>query len=169
MPRSGTPGTARRPRAGGEPALQLTPRDAIPASRMDPTPLKPFVDVLRQQERFRAFADALPTRARVSEPVLPLLLSALHSERGAGLLVLLPEDADARDAAEAAAWFLGGDAVALLPSRGVRHGSGLEPPPHLVGERARALAVLQRGGLVCASALALSEGLPPSEERPAPL
>src|SRR5205085_6025211 len=27
---------------------------------------------------------------------------------------------------------------------------GLEPPPHLVGERARALDVLARGGLVCA-------------------
>ena len=47
--------------------------------------------------------------------------------------------------------------VPLLPSRGVRWGSGLAPPPHLVGERARALDVLERGGLVCASALALAE------------
>ena len=75
--------------------------------------------------------------------------------------MLLPEDADARDAAEGASWFVGGDGVALLPSRGVSHASGLEPPPHLVGERARALDVLARGGLVCASALALAEGLPP--------
>ena len=36
--------------------------------------------------------------------------------------------------------------MALLPSRGVHWGSGLEPPPHLVGERARALDVLARGG-----------------------
>jgi transcription-repair coupling factor (superfamily II helicase) len=132
-----------------------------------PTPLTSFVDVLRGQERFRAYADALPARARVSEPVLPLLLAALHAELDRSLLVLLPEDADARDAAEAAAWFLGGERVAFLPSRGVRHDSGLEPPPHLVGERARALAVLEHGGLVFASALALSEGLPPRGERPA--
>ena len=84
-----------------------------------------------------------------------------------GLVVLLPEDADARDAAEAAGWFLGDDTVALFPSRGVHCGSGLEPPPHLVGERARALDVLERGGLVCASAAALAEGVPPPSARPA--
>src|SRR5581483_7605579 len=71
--------------------------------------------------------------------------------------------------AEAAAWFLGEEAVGTLPSRGVRWGSGLEPPPHLVGERARALAVLARGGLVVASAQAVSEGLPPAEARPEPI
>ena len=79
----------------------------------------------------------------------------------AALLILLPEDADARDAAEGASWFLGSERVALLPSRGVSHASGLEPPPHLVGERARALDVLAAGGLVCASAAALAEGMPP--------
>ena len=89
-----------------------------------------------------------------------------HEELGRGLLILLPEDADARDAAEGASWFLGGDRVALLPSRGVSHASGLEPPPHLVGERARALDVLAAGGLVCASAAALAEGMPPPVERP---
>ena len=87
----------------------------------------------------------------------------------AGSIVVLPEDADARDAAEAAAWFAGDDRVALFPSRGVHWGSGLEPPPHLVGERARALEVLERGGLVCASAAAIAEGLPPRDARPAPL
>jgi transcription-repair coupling factor (superfamily II helicase) len=136
---------------------------------MDLPLLHPFVERLRADERLPAFAAALPTRARVAEPGLPLLLAALHEELGRGLFVLLPDDADARDAAEAAGWFIGEDRVALLPSRGVRHGSGLEPPPHLVGERARALDVLARGGLVCASALALTEGLPPAEARPAPL
>src|SRR6185437_15058683 len=38
-----------------------------------------------------------------------------------------------------------------------------------VGERARALAVLADGGLVCASAAAVCEGLPPAAQRPAPL
>src|SRR5204863_6642287 len=40
---------------------------------------------------------------------------------------------------------------------------------HLVGERARALDVLARGGLVCASAAALAEGMPPPDERPEPI
>jgi transcription-repair coupling factor (superfamily II helicase) len=144
-------------------------RDAFPASRMDPAPLAALVEALRDHERFQAFARGLPARARVSEPVLPLVLAALHVELGRGLVVLLPEDADARDAAEGATWFVGDDEVAFMPSRGIKHDSGLEPPPHLVGERARALDVLARGGLVCASALALAEGLPPADERPQPV
>src|SRR5881396_841222 len=107
--------------------------------------------------------------ALVSEPALPLVVAALHEQLGRSLTVLVPEDADARDAAEAAGWFLGDERVALLPSRGVRWESGLEPPPHLVGERARALDVLARGGLVCASAHALAEGMPPQPARPEPL
>jgi transcription-repair coupling factor (superfamily II helicase) len=136
---------------------------------MDRPVLHTLVERLRDEERLQQFAGSLPTRARVSEPVLPLLLAALHEELDRGLIVLLPEDADARDAAEAAAWFVGDDRVALFPSRGVHWGSGLEPPPHLVGERARALEVLDRGGLVCASAAAIAEGLPPREARPASL
>src|SRR4029078_13705888 len=81
----------------------------------------------------------------------------------------LLKEANARAAAEAAGCFAGDDRVALFPSRGVHWGSGLEPPPHLVGERARALEVLERGGLVCASAAAIAEGLPPRAARPAPL
>ena len=131
--------------------------------------LEPLVRELAESDRLRAFAEALPARARVSEAALPLVLAALHGALGRALLVLLPEDADARDAAEAAGWFLGEDGVALLPSRGVRWDSGLEPPPHLVGERARALDVLAAGGLVCASAAALAEGMPPPEARPEPI
>jgi transcription-repair coupling factor (superfamily II helicase) len=144
----------------------MTPRGAIPAERMDPTALTALVHELERHERLHAFAQAMPARARVSEPVLPLLLGALHVHLGRPLLVLLPEDADARDAAEGAAWFLGAEGVALLPGRGVRHDSGLEPPPHLVGERFRALDVLAGGGLVCASAAALVEGMPPLDARP---
>ena len=120
---------------------------------MDRPILHAFVRELLEHERLHAFADALPaTRARVSEPALPLVVAALHEHLGRGLVLLCAEDADARDAADAAAWFLGEERVALLPSRGVRWGSGLEPPPHLVGERARALDVLAAGGLVCCSA-----------------
>ncbi|MGZ4318853.1 MAG: helicase-related protein, partial [Gaiellaceae bacterium] len=131
--------------------------------------LHPLVEELLADERLDAFAEALPAAARVSEPVLPLLLAALHERLARALVVLLPDDTDARDAAESARWLLGEERVALLPSRGVQWGSGLEPPPHLVGERARALDVLAAGGLVCASAAALAEPLPPSEARPEPL
>jgi len=48
----------------------------------------------------------------------------------------------------------------------VRWESGLEAPPHLVGERARALDILAAGGLVCASAVALAENIPPPAARP---
>jgi transcription-repair coupling factor (superfamily II helicase) len=136
---------------------------------MDPSPLHAFVTALLAHERLQAFAAALPARARVSEPALPLLLATLHEQLGRPLVCLLPEDADARDAADAATWFLGAETLALLPSRGVHWGSGLEPPPHLVGERARALDVLGGGGLVCASAAALAEEMPPASARPAPI
>jgi transcription-repair coupling factor (superfamily II helicase) len=131
--------------------------------------LHPFVSELRESDRFRAYAEAFPAAARVSEPALPLVLAALHEELARPLVLLVPEDADARDAAEAVAWFVGDERVALLPSRGVHWGSGLEPAPHLVGERARALDVLAAGGLVCASAAALAEPLPPPDARPEPI
>jgi transcription-repair coupling factor (superfamily II helicase) len=134
-----------------------------------PTMLSGLVERLRGEQRLQDYTAAFPERARVSESILPLVLAALHVELGRGLVVLLPEDADARDAAEAAGWFLGDETVALFPSRGVHFGSGLEPPPHLVGERSRALEVLERGGLVCASAVAVAEGLPPPAARPASL
>jgi transcription-repair coupling factor (superfamily II helicase) len=136
---------------------------------MDPPILHPFLAELAESDRLRAFVDAFPAAARVSEPALPLVLAALHEQLGRPLVLLAPEDQDARDAAEGAAWFLGDDRVAMLPSRGVRWGSGLDPAPHLVGERARALDVLASGGLVAASAAALAEPMPPQRTRPEPI
>ena len=133
---------------------------------MDRTPLHGFVEELAGSERFRAFADAFPASARVSEPALPLVLATLHATLERPLVCLFPEDEHARDAADAIAWFVDPTRVGLFPSRGVRRDSGLEPPPHLVGERSRALGVLASGGVVCASALALVEGVPPQTERP---
>jgi transcription-repair coupling factor (superfamily II helicase) len=137
----------------------------VPLVVMDHPTLHILARELAETERLREFA-AAPTAARVSEPLLPLFLAALFLERGGPLVCVFPDDAEARDAAEAAAWYLGEEQVGLFASRGVRWGSGLEPPPHLVGERARALGVLAAGGLVCASALGAAEGVPPEQTRP---
>src|ERR1700716_1738487 len=140
---------------------------------MDRPVLHAFVREVAEHERLGELAESLPTRARVSEASLPVVLASLHERLERALVCLLPEDADARDTAEAAAWFLGEEVVGYMPSRGVRWESGLEPPPHLVGERARALAVLARGGLVCASAHPVAGVVPPrpprAPARPAPL
>src|SRR6186997_1435628 len=130
------------------------------------SPLSGLVDALADSERFRAFADDFPANARVSEAVLPLLLATLHRSLGRPLVCRLAEGEEARDLAEAVGWYAVPAHVALLPRRCVHAGSGLEPPAHLVGERARALQVVQRGGLVCVSARALAEGIPPREARP---
>ncbi|TML21820.1 MAG: hypothetical protein E6G28_07420, partial [Actinobacteria bacterium] len=136
---------------------------------MDRSSLRGFVDELAASERFRAFADAFPADARVSEAALPLVLATLFATLGTPLVCLFPEDEHARDAADAIAWYVDPDAVGLFPSRGVQPESGLEPPPHLVGERARGIEVLAGGGLLCASALALAEGVPPPPARPVAL
>jgi len=135
---------------------------------MDParSALSGLVAELASSERFRAFVDDFPAAARVSEPALPLVLATLHESLARPLVCLFAEDEEARDIAEAVSWYRDPARVALLPSRGVRLGSGLEPPAHLVGERARALAVLAAGGFVCVSARAVAEGMPPAHERP---
>src|SRR5437763_14587073 len=119
---------------------------------MDRPVLHAFVRELAEHERLGELAEALPTRARVSEAALPVVLASLHERLARPLVCLLPEDADARDAAEAAAWFLSDDVVGYMPARGVRWDPGLEPPPHLAGERARAPAVPPRGRVLCAAA-----------------
>ncbi len=131
---------------------------------MDQAVLQPLVKELAGSEKLREFVAAGPgASARVSEPLLPLLLAAFWQARpvGRGLVCLLPEDAEARDIAEAVGWFVGPPEVGLFPSRGVSFESGLRPAPHLVGERARALEILEQGGIVCASALGYGQGLPP--------
>ena len=143
----------------------------IPSFVMDqPTTLLALADVLAGSDDLGTLATRLPSgRARVSEPALPLVLAALHRRLDRRLICLLPDDEDAHDASEAASWFLGGESVAFMPGRGVAAGSGLRPPPHLIGERLRALSVLRDGGLVCVSAAAAAEGFPPESERAAPV
>jgi hypothetical protein len=99
----------------------------------------------------RLAADGV-ARARVSEPMLPMLAAALWSAREGltprGLVVVMDDDESAHALAEAVAPFVPDAAVAYLPSRGAAYGSGLEPAPHLVGERALALHALAEGCLL---------------------
>ena len=80
----------------------MAPRDAIPASRMDParSALSGLVDELASSERFRAFLEDFPVPARVSEPALALVLAALHEALARPLVCLLAEDEEARDIAD---------------------------------------------------------------------
>src|SRR4051794_12634385 len=69
--------------------------------------LAPLARELAEHERLGRFAaDLSGARARVSEAALPLVASALHLALDRRLVCALPDDADARDAAEAAAWYL---------------------------------------------------------------
>ena len=108
--------------------------------------------------------------ARTAEAVLPLVVAALHARRTAeersALSVVVADDDRARELADAVQAFAPALPVAYLPHRGVDWGSGLPPAPHLVGERAHALAVLAEGGIVAVSADALVERLPGRATRP---
>ncbi|HET9213804.1 MAG TPA: transcription-repair coupling factor [Gaiellaceae bacterium] len=137
-------------------------------ARIQAPALAPVARALAESERMQELL-AEPGDVRVSEPILPLFLAAVRLAGGGPLVCVLPDDAQARDAAEGASWFLGDESVGLFASRGVRWGSGLEPPPHLVGERARALEVLADGGLACASGIGAAEGIPPEGVRPEPI
>ena len=130
--RPGGAARSRRLRCGRGARSRRTHLDPT-AIRTDAPVLVAFVDELRRHERFQAFARAPPSRACVSEPLMLLVLAALHAELGRALLVLLPEDADARDAAEGSSWYAGSDRVALLPSRGVSPSTPARAPPHLNG------------------------------------
>ena len=137
------------------------------------TALRGELDALARElhgsERFASFV-AKPGAVRLSEPLLPTFLAALWHERAAAeseaaVVALVPEDGDARELADAVSWYLGEEDVGALTSRGVRRDSGLAPPVHLVGERARALEIAAHGGVVCASAIGFAEGVARVEQR----
>ena len=50
--------------------------------------LHPLLREVAESERLRELAQALPTRARVSESALPLVVAALYEELARGLVVL---------------------------------------------------------------------------------
>ena len=147
--------TARR--GVGRSATTMTPPGTASFRRIRHGPSRSSTrssSACARDERLPAFAAALPTRARVSEPALPLLLAALARGARARRSCVAPPRRRRRARRRRGRGVVPrrGAASRCFPSRGVRWGSGLEPPPHLVGERARALDVLARGGLVCASA-----------------
>src|SRR3954447_2426962 len=128
---------------------------------------------LLENPDFQAFAAAAAggaVRARVSPPILPLVAAALWRSRegleSRGLAVLVQDDDAARTLIESAALYAPEAPSAYLPSRGAIHRSGIEPAPHLVGERSCALEALAQGGLVAVSADALLERLPGRSTRP---
>ncbi len=138
---------------------------AVPSFVMDrPRPHVPFSTRSSRSsladERLAAFAEALPARARVSEPALPLCSRRCTSTSGARSSCCCPTTRTPATWPRPRAGCSGKNASRCCRAAASGSGSGLEPPPHLVGERARALDVLAAGGLVCASATALCRAAP---------
>jgi transcription-repair coupling factor (superfamily II helicase) len=133
----------------------------------------PYLEGAEEFAAFAARAREGVARARVSPPILPLLVAALwRSREGAtprGLAIVVEDDDAARSLVDEASTFLPGAPAAYLPSRGALYGSGIDPAPHLVGERHRALDALAAGGLVAVSADALLERVPGPATRPRPV
>jgi transcription-repair coupling factor (superfamily II helicase) len=113
---------------------------------------------------------AVRLTARVSESMLPLVVAALHRAREGdarpALAVLVADDDAARELAEAVRAYRPQTPIGYYPHRGVDWGTPLTPAPHLVGERARALDVLEAGGIVAVSADALVERIAARDDRP---
>ncbi len=94
----------------------------------------------------------------LARPAWPYVLSSLARTGDRSLLAVTPGDDEARDLATELIALIGRGAVALWPTRGVPAGAAVGPSPHLVGQRARALATLGRAGcVVIAGAPAVAE------------
>ena len=97
----------------------------------------------------------------LARPAWPYVLAALARSGGRSILAVAPGDDEARDLSMELVSLLGRGAVALWPTRGVPAGAAVGPSPHLVGQRARALATLRRpGAVVVAGAPAVAERVP---------
>ncbi|HWH14145.1 MAG TPA: transcription-repair coupling factor [Miltoncostaeaceae bacterium] len=108
-------------------------------------------------------------RVHLARPGWTWLVAALARRTEASLLVVCPEDDEARDLAADLEALLGRAAVGLWPSRGVPLG-GVGVSPHLVGLRARSMAMLGRPRrVVVAGVPALDERVAPPAARAEPL
>ena len=109
-------------------------------------------------------------RISLARPGWPFLLGALSGVLPGPLLVVVPQDEEARDLSRALQVLVGRSAVALWPALGVAPGSEVPVSPHLVGQRARARASLRREGrIIVAGVAAFAEPVPDAEVVPAPL
>ena len=105
-------------------------------------------------------------RLTLARPAWPVALTALARGAGRALLAVAPGDDEARDLAGELIALQGRAAVALWPTRGLPVGVAVGPSPHIVGQRARAVATLERpGSVVVAGAPALAERVPAGPAR----
>jgi transcription-repair coupling factor (superfamily II helicase) len=101
-------------------------------------------------------------RLGVARPAWSFVLADLARASGQAVLAVCPEDDEARDLALDLDAMLGRASVALYPSRGVPLDGPIGASPHLVGQRARALASADRHATVLvAGAPALAELIAP--------
>jgi transcription-repair coupling factor (superfamily II helicase) len=109
-------------------------------------------------------------RVSLARPGWTFALAALARRAERPLVAICAEDDEARDLAADLEALLGRAAVALYPSRGVRLDGPVGASPHLVGQRARAMATAGRAGsVVVAGVPALAERIAAESSWPAPL
>jgi transcription-repair coupling factor (superfamily II helicase) len=160
--------------------------DASTTPTVNTAPLEAVVAAVAVNEQVAAWTAAVRSdaeggaHARISEPVLPLLLAAANVGAPTGdgrfepvnarpLLVVAATDADAERIAESIGWYLGASNAAPYVSRGVKYGSGVAPAPARVGARENARRVAHHHGVVVASVASLLERVPRAEQRPGPV
>ena len=109
-------------------------------------------------------------RVALARPAWSFVLGALVRRVNRPLMAICAEDDEARDLAVDLEAILGRAAVALYPSRGVPLDGPVGASPHLVGQRARALASAERPGtVVVVGAPALEELIAPRPIWPDPV
>ncbi|HMK91738.1 MAG TPA: CarD family transcriptional regulator, partial [Thermoleophilia bacterium] len=130
-----------------------------------------FLDYLTHDERFEEARRALRRGSALYAPSFyaPYVLAGVVRESDAsGWLVVVPEAEQAARLAAELSVYLERE-VATLPARGVLYGADVAPAAHILGERQRALAALEEGGVVVADAVALLERFIPLALQPRPL
>ena len=130
-----------------------------------------FLDYLTSDERFAKAAGGLRRGASLYAPgfYAPYVLAALiRATEAPGWLVVVPDAEQAVRLADELAVYLE-RTVETLPARGVLYGADVAPAAHVLGQRQRALAALEEGGVVVADAVALLERFIPLALQPPPL
>ncbi len=102
-------------------------------------------------------------RVAVARPAWSFVLAAFARDSARAVLAVCAEDDEARDLGLELEALLGRAAVALYPSRGVPVDGPIGAAPHLVGQRARALASADRPGTIIVTGVpALAELVAPA-------